>query len=65
MKKLVFAFMLMLGMGLTSCGGGSEANTETVDTVEVADSAETDSITILEGYAVTVDGDTIPVDSIL
>lgn len=55
----------MLGMGLTSCGGGSEANTETVDTVEVADSAETDSVTILEGYAVTVDGDTIPVDSIL
>ena len=26
---------------------------------------ETDSVTILEGYAVTVDGDTIPVDSIL
>ena len=31
MKKLVFAFVMMLGLGLTSCGGRSEANVEATD----------------------------------
>lgn len=53
MKKLVFAFALMLGMGLTSCGNGSEASTEAVDSVEVvADSVETVDTLVVDTVAV-------------
>lgn len=46
-------------MGLTSCGNGSEANTEAVDSVEVvADSVDTLTVD-------TLVVDTVAVDSIL
>ena len=56
MKKLVFMFVIMLGMGLVSCGGNSEAN-ETVDTVEVV----TDSVAPVDTLVV----DTVAVDSVM
>ncbi len=44
-------------MGLTSCGGSSEANTETVDTIE----AVTDSVAPVDTLVV----DTVAVDSVM
>lgn len=58
MKKLVFAFVMLLGLGLASCGGRSDANTDTVDTVEVT----TDSVIEVVD---TLEVDTVAVDSIL
>lgn len=56
MKKLVFVFVMLLGLGLTSCGGRSEANTETVDTVEVTtDSVAADTLVV----------DSVAVDSVM
>lgn len=52
MKKLIFAFAILFGASLVSCGH-SEANTETVDSVEVI-SDSVDTVTV----------DTIAVDSI-
>lgn len=54
MKKLIFAFIL--GLGLTACGS-SEANTEVADTTEVTvDSVmNTDSLVI----------DTVAIDSVM
>lgn len=57
MKKFVFALVIMLGLGLTSCGGRSEANTETIDTSEVV----TDSVASVDTPAV----DTVAVDSVM
>lgn len=57
MKKLVFAFAIMLGMGLTSCGGSSEANTEAVDSAEVV----TDSVMPVDTLVV----DTVAIDSVM
>lgn len=57
MKKLVFAFVIMLGMGLTSCGVSSEKNTEAVDTAEVV----TDSVAPVDTLVV----DTVAVDSVI
>ena len=55
MKKLVFAFVMMLGLGLTSCGGRSEANTETVDTVEVTTDSVVETVDTLAVDSVVVD----------
>lgn len=59
MKKLLFAFIVALGMSFISCGH-SEATTEAVDTVEVT----TDSL--VETVVVdTVAVDSVVVDSVL
>ena len=50
MKKLIFAFMIMLGMGVMSCGTGSKNSTTN------------DSIDSTVVYTVTVD--TTAVDTI-
>lgn len=43
MKKLAFAFAILLGVGLMSC---SEKNTKTVDTTKVTTDSITDTITV-------------------
>lgn len=55
MKKLVFAFVMMLGLSFTSCGGRSEANTETVDTVEVTTDSVVETVDTLAVDSVVVD----------
>ena len=48
MKKLIFAFALLMGTMFASCNGvGSSATTDTVDSVEVViDSVPSDSIVV-------------------
>lgn len=54
MKKLVFVFVIMLGVSVASCGYSTSKNTEIVDSVEVInDSVDTVAI------------DTAAVDSVL
>lgn len=63
MKKLILALALFLGLTFTSCNGSSsETVTDTVDSVEVV----TDSIAQDTTYVnvLTVDGDTVAVDTI-
>ena len=57
MKKLLFLFVMMLGLGLSSCGGHSETTTEVIDTPEVV----TDSVMPVDTLVV----DTVAVDSVM
>lgn len=61
MKNLVFAFAILLGSMLCACGGRAVTTVEpTVDSIEmVASAPDTTYVNIL-----TVDGDTIAVDTI-
>lgn len=61
MKKLIFAFALLMGTMFASCNGGSStANTDTVDSVEVVtDSVPSDSIVVDSIVADTLTVDTI------
>lgn len=62
MKKLLFAFVLLVGTMFTSCNGGSStATTDTVDSVEVIiDSVSSDSVIV--DSVVT---DTLAVDTLM
>lgn len=64
MKKLLFAFVLLMGTMFASCNGGSSATTDTVDSVEVVtdsvDSIVTDSVISLDSIV----ADTLTVDTI-
>lgn len=57
MKKLLFLFVMMLGLSLSSCGGHSETTTEVIDTPEVV----TDSVMPVDTLVV----DTVAVDSVM
>lgn len=57
MKKLVFIFAIMLGASFASCNSGSKAETESVDSVEVA----TDSVEVVDSI---VEVDSVTVDSV-
>lgn len=61
MKKLIFAFALLMGTMFASCNGvGSSATTDTVDSVEVVmDSVPSDSI-VVDSIVV----DTLTIDAI-
>lgn len=63
MKKLILAFALFFGLTFTSCScGSSETTTDTVDSVEVVtDSVASDTTNV---NVLTVDGDTVAVDTI-
>lgn len=59
MKKLLFAFVLLMGIMFASCNG-STATTDTVDSVEVViDSVPSDSIVIDSIVADSLTVDTI------
>ena len=65
MKKLLFAFVLLMGTMFASCNGGSStATTHTMDSVEVVidsvDSEATDSVISLDSIV----ADTLTVDTI-
>lgn len=65
MKKLLFAFVLLMGTMFASCNGGSSAATDTVvDSVEVV----TDSVdTIVTDSVISLDSivaDSLTVDTI-
>lgn len=57
MKKLVFIFAIMLGASFASCNSNSKAETESVDSVEVA----TDSVEVVDSI---VEVDSVAVDSV-
>lgn len=63
MKNLVFAFVILLGSMLCACGGRPISTIEPeVDSIEmVADSVAPDTTYV---NILTVDGDTIAVDTI-
>jgi hypothetical protein len=55
MKKLLFCFMIMLGMSFASCGHSSSEATDSVDSTEVVTDSVADTLVV----------DTVAVDSIL
>ena len=60
MKKLLFAFVLLMGTMFASCNGGSSAATDTVDSVEVVtDSVASDTLVVDSIVADTLTVDTI------
>lgn len=61
MKKLFFAFVLLMGTMFASCNGvGSSAATDTVDSVEVVtDSVASDTLVVDSIVADTLTVDTI------
>ena len=60
MKKLLFAFVLLMGTMFASCNCSSTANNDTVDSVEVVtDSVPSESIVVDSLAADTLTIDTI------